>query len=210
MNAEATRRLTNAERKERTRSALLAAASREFAERGFAGARVEAIAERAGLTTGALYAHFRDKTALFLAVYERYAAGRARDVAAAGDPGRDGRRSLRAAADQWMERFDAEPWGLRLHFEFTEHARRDPELRRDFALRVGAVRDAAAEVIRSAAEEAGAELPMSAESLAAVTRALGIGLAAERSVDPEAVPPELFGDFVELLFSLLLDPKEPE
>jgi len=39
-------------------------------------------------------------------------------------------------------------------------------------------------------------------------RALGIGLAAERMVDPEAIPTTLFGDFVELLFGLLLGAEE--
>ncbi|GBQ04321.1 TetR family transcriptional regulator [Streptomyces spongiicola] len=49
------------ERAVQTRAALLRAAAEVFAESGYAGANVSAIAERAGLTLGALYFHFRNK-----------------------------------------------------------------------------------------------------------------------------------------------------
>jgi AcrR family transcriptional regulator len=48
--------------------ALLAAARAEFGRVGFAAARTETIVERAGITRGALYHHFADKTALYTAV----------------------------------------------------------------------------------------------------------------------------------------------
>lgn len=41
-----------------TRRALLNAAILEFAEKGMSGARIDDIAERAGLTKGAIYTHF--------------------------------------------------------------------------------------------------------------------------------------------------------
>ena len=53
-----------------TRQALLAAARDLFATRGFQATRTEEIVQRAGLTRGALYHHFRDKEDLFRAVYE--------------------------------------------------------------------------------------------------------------------------------------------
>jgi AcrR family transcriptional regulator len=49
-----------------SRDALIAAALREFTERGYEAATVTSIAERAGVTTGALYAHFRGKLDLLL------------------------------------------------------------------------------------------------------------------------------------------------
>lgn len=57
-------------RSERTRWALLDAARELFSERGFAGASLEDIAERAGVTRGPLYHYFDDKEDLFRAVYE--------------------------------------------------------------------------------------------------------------------------------------------
>ena len=53
-----------------TRQALLAAARQLFAADGFQATRTEEIVQRAGLTRGALYHHFRDKEDLFRAVYE--------------------------------------------------------------------------------------------------------------------------------------------
>ncbi|GGP94082.1 TetR/AcrR family transcriptional regulator [Streptosporangium pseudovulgare] len=61
-------RLTRAQQQERTRAAVLAAAGREFAEHGYAGAKVDRIAERAEMTRGAVYSNFPTKRALYLAV----------------------------------------------------------------------------------------------------------------------------------------------
>jgi AcrR family transcriptional regulator len=64
-------RRTQAERREATRTALVAAARELFAERGYAGVGTEEIVQRAGVTRGALYHHFSGKHDLFRAVYER-------------------------------------------------------------------------------------------------------------------------------------------
>ncbi|HEX4815304.1 MAG TPA: helix-turn-helix domain-containing protein [Nonomuraea sp.] len=61
-------RLTRAQQQERTRAAVLAAARREFGERGYADAKIDRIAERADLTRGAVYSNFPGKRALYLAV----------------------------------------------------------------------------------------------------------------------------------------------
>ena len=49
-----------------SRSALIVAALDEFSEKGYEAATVAGIAERAGVTTGALYAHFDGKLDLLL------------------------------------------------------------------------------------------------------------------------------------------------
>ena len=67
---EATRR-TQAERAAETREALIAAARPLFAAQGFAEAALETIVRAAGVTRGALYHHFTDKTELFAAVFEQ-------------------------------------------------------------------------------------------------------------------------------------------
>ncbi|HEY0121877.1 MAG TPA: TetR/AcrR family transcriptional regulator [Rhizobium sp.] len=55
---------------ERTSKAILAAATKEFAERGYGGARVDAIAERAKINKRMLYHYFGGKDALYVAVLE--------------------------------------------------------------------------------------------------------------------------------------------
>jgi AcrR family transcriptional regulator len=61
---------TKAEQSDATRRKLVAAARSLFAEHGFARTSTESIVQAAGVTRGALYHQFEDKTALFQAVYE--------------------------------------------------------------------------------------------------------------------------------------------
>ncbi len=56
---------------ERTRGRIVEAAVREFAEKGFAGARVESIGRRAGVNKQLLYHYFGGKEELFREVVER-------------------------------------------------------------------------------------------------------------------------------------------
>ena len=70
---ERTRR-TQAERTAETREALLKAARPLFAAHGFADVALETIVRAAGVTRGALYHHFADKTELFAAVFEQVEA----------------------------------------------------------------------------------------------------------------------------------------
>jgi AcrR family transcriptional regulator len=60
----------------RTRERILSAALKEFAAKGFAGARVDAIARRAAINKRMLYHYFGDKEDLFKAVLRRKIAER--------------------------------------------------------------------------------------------------------------------------------------
>lgn len=61
-------RLTRRQIQERNRARVLEAARDEFLERGFRDAKVDAIAERAELTRGAVYSNFTGKRALYFGV----------------------------------------------------------------------------------------------------------------------------------------------
>jgi len=54
-----------------TRETILDAAEQVFLERGVAHSSLERIAQRAGVTRGAIYWHFKDKSDLFSAMLER-------------------------------------------------------------------------------------------------------------------------------------------
>jgi AcrR family transcriptional regulator len=56
---------------ERSQAVILAAAQDEFAESGLGGARMDRIAERAGLNKRLIYYYFEDKEKLFQAVLEQ-------------------------------------------------------------------------------------------------------------------------------------------
>ena len=62
-------------RSARTRAALIGAARPLFAERGFAAVGTEEVVRAAGVTRGALYHQFEDKTELFAAVVAAVHAG---------------------------------------------------------------------------------------------------------------------------------------
>jgi TetR/AcrR family transcriptional regulator len=72
---------------ERSRARILAAALKEFSAKGFAGARVDAIAHRANINKRMLYHYFGDKEGLFKAVLRRKLSERqAWAEALSGDP----------------------------------------------------------------------------------------------------------------------------
>ncbi|MCK5940575.1 MAG: TetR/AcrR family transcriptional regulator, partial [Planctomycetes bacterium] len=62
------------------RDRLIAAATAEFAEGGYAGSTLEAIAARAGVTKGGLYFHFAGKEELFFAVLDHWREHRRREL----------------------------------------------------------------------------------------------------------------------------------
>src|ERR671919_1150196 len=70
MNPAVPRRSTQAERRARTRDALLESAARGLSRYGYGNLVLEQVAREAGYTRGALYHLFKDKEDLALAVIE--------------------------------------------------------------------------------------------------------------------------------------------
>ena len=101
-------RRTQADRSAATRTALVAAGRRLFAEHGFAGVGTEAIVAEADVTRGALYHHFADKTALFDAVFQEVEGAAARRLAerALADPDADARTIMMRSVDAWFDACD--------------------------------------------------------------------------------------------------------
>ena len=98
-------RRTQAERSAATQQALVAAARRLWGERGYAEVSTPEIAEAAGVTRGAMYHQFPDKTALFVSVLQAVEADvmtRLAATVAAAQPKTPG-DALHAAADAWLD-----------------------------------------------------------------------------------------------------------
>ncbi|MDV3449365.1 TetR/AcrR family transcriptional regulator [Bacillus safensis] len=64
-------RKTQSERKDETRKLLINSAVENFAKYGFHGVSIDKLAENAGFSKGAFYAHFRSKAEIFLALLEQ-------------------------------------------------------------------------------------------------------------------------------------------
>ena len=86
------------------RDAILAAALEEFSARGFAAARLEDVAQRAGVGKGTIYLHFRDKEALFQELVRTALVPLIGRLAAPPPPG----SSVRAALEGFAQTFAQE------------------------------------------------------------------------------------------------------
>ena len=98
-------RRTQEQRSAATQQALQAAARRLWGARGYAEVGTPEIAETAGVTRGAMYHQYADKTALFAAVLEAVEAEvmeRLQAIVVAAQPSTPA-EALRIAADAWLE-----------------------------------------------------------------------------------------------------------
>ena len=71
-----------AERRQATRDAIVAAAATLFGAKGFAATTIDEIAAAAGVAKGAVYHHFPNKEAVFEAVFRQTSAALATDITA--------------------------------------------------------------------------------------------------------------------------------
>ena len=175
-------------RRRATRERVLEAASEVFAERGFHGATVEDICERAGFTRGAFYSNFSSKDDLVLELSRRHAEDLVERIrraskcehASAEDVLRD---VLTAMADDTRSK---ERW-LVLTTEFTLHAIRDATARRAWAAQQRRVRDELVAVVDEAVSRQGLTLPLPTELFVLAAIALAQGTLTQRLVEPRSL-----------------------
>jgi AcrR family transcriptional regulator len=111
-----------------TRNLLLSAAEQVFARVGYEKAQVEEIAEAAGFSKGALYAHFKSKEELFLALYQTKTASSLEKLRHALDtaPTRDAK--IDAFRTFYINLSREKDWAL-IILEVKLFMRRHPEVR---------------------------------------------------------------------------------
>ena len=135
-----------------TRERLLRAAADVFAERGYDGTRVADIAAAAGVSNGALYAHFSSKADLLVDALRTHGRRLLADLFAA-DPNRSVTELL-LAIGRWLPR-RRDPRGY-LIVEALVAARRDQDVARPMRDYIGERADWLSELVRLA--QAGGEL----------------------------------------------------
>ena len=121
------------DRVEVTRSRVLDGARRAFARHGYEGATVKVLEAETGLSRGAIFHHFRDKEAVFLALAEDDAARTARVVAEHG------------LVQVMRELGDRDAGWLGVQLEVRRRLRTDPAFAARWAERQAAVDTATAE-----------------------------------------------------------------
>lgn len=199
------------ERRAQTRTALLDAAERLWAQRGIRGASLDEIAAQAGMTKGAVYSNFAGKTDLILALLERYTqaetdrevhdglhdTGRPRADRCA-DAGRRYARRLTADETRMKAMLQVELWlfgmrdfsaGWRIADWYNSHRE---------GLAAGLAND-------PDAISGGKSDDLSASDRASLAMAIEFGLTLQHLLDPDRVPAELYGPGM----SLVLGPALP-
>jgi AcrR family transcriptional regulator len=193
------KRLTRQEQRERTRERLIDTAAEVFAERGFHGAAVEEIAERAGYTRGAFYSNFEGKDDLFLAVYDKRMEKRVGEVSTmmreSGAPV-DFFATLRESRVEDPANLE---W-LNLQSEFLLYALRNPEVRPKFAERFRRVRRLYAHAIEEVFAAMGLAVPGPVEDLAIILQIVDEGSLPLHQLDPDEIRRDFFFDALTMLF----------
>jgi AcrR family transcriptional regulator len=201
-----TARMTREQSKAHTRERLLDAARSVFARGGFHGASVEEIASEAGFSTGALYSNFDGKEDLFLALMEREIAAHAREIAEAVGARASVDERAKGGARQWMTMIEREPELLLLFMEFWAYGVRDAQVRPKVAERFAQMRQTLTVLIAEGVRDFDLELALPAEQLAVAIDALADGIARQKLADPDAVPDDLMGKILALLFAAATRP----
>jgi AcrR family transcriptional regulator len=182
------------ERRARTRTQLLEAAARVYAERGIDGATLDDVAEEAGFTKGAVYDHFGSKDNLLFALLDEHLGQEIGEQLALFESNRDTPTRPQIGADLWLAHIQADPASFRLFVEAWVKGQRDPAMRERVVTSVQAWRS----MFRTFGEQRGEELGVTKseallESHATMMTALGLGFAMLKLTDPEAIPDRLLG-----------------
>jgi AcrR family transcriptional regulator len=156
-----------------TRERLLRAAADMFAERGYDGTRVADIAAAAGLSNGALYAHFGSKAELLVGALRAHGRRLLADLFAT-DPSRSVTDLLLVAGRRLPRRRD--PSGY-LIVEALVAARRDQDVARPMRDYMGERADWMAGLMRIAQAGGELDLALSPDALAHFCLLLAMGSA---------------------------------
>lgn len=187
-------------RRAQTRAALLEAAARVYARRGFAGATLEEVAAEAGFTKGAVYAHFGSKENLLLALVEEHLAAQAAEQMALFDRDRATWERPLAGSEHWMQRVQENPERFLLFVELWTVAQRDERLRRRLTDGLAAMHATLARFCAESSADAGFDVPDAVSGqFANVMLGLSLGLPLLKLLAPESVSNELLGTTLSVL-----------
>lgn len=176
-------------RRSNTRARLLEGALEVFAERGFHGASVEDICERAGFTRGAFYSNFGSKDELVLALFQATTDRLLEQIEAllpelANQPG-----SLLDAVLGLLDETapDQRQWHL-ISTEFTLHALRDPDAAKALNKQRAMFRESLTKLVEQITATSRLTLTVPAEQFVRLVMAVHEGARSQSLLEPRQVP----------------------
>ena len=184
--ADSSRRGPKGDKRDRTRAALLEAARAIVREKGYARTTLEAVARRAGMTTGAIYGNFKNRDELFIALGQTYWA----PVTPRVKPGATFAEVMHAMAEATLEAIPERTTAAVGRLTGLAYALTSPNLRARVREITAASYEFGAEWLRTLGDER--ELPMPPEHLVRVIHTLIEGLVLQRILTPELFPDEVF------------------
>jgi TetR/AcrR family transcriptional regulator, transcriptional repressor of aconitase len=180
-----------------THSRILAAAERLFAEDGYAGVSMPAIAKASGITAGAIYKHFDSKEDLFFEVVRR--AVHAAPVAAqSGDAAADLPRIVAAYTTRRFKRL--RQLAIEIHSASTKHPKVRRLLQRALESNTADLRNA----ILGAQQKGTLDPSLDAESLAHAVLVFVMGLMHLETLLPGRVDDAAWRTFLEARIGAIL------
>lgn len=178
------------------REKLLDAAAEEFAEVGYSGARVATIADRAGVTTGAMYNRFSGKSELLLEALDRYTGNLLAELAAADLSASD---VLSALGSELL--ITEESAAAMLILESFVAARREPEIAERLRPRLADERARLGKLVDE--DKSGGAVDATVDTAAIVTfaQAVGLGMQLLKLIDAQMPEPAAWDQLLDRLIS---------
>jgi AcrR family transcriptional regulator len=173
------------DKRQRTRTALLEAARTLIREKGYEQTRLEDVAARAGMTTGAIYGNFKNRDELFIALGQTYWA----PVTPKIPPGASFADAMRALAKATLAAVEERRPAAVGRLTGLAYTLKNEELRARVHEITKSSYDAGAEWLRGFDAS---ELPMRPDHLVRVIHALIEGLVMQRILTPELCPDKVF------------------
>ena len=190
------------DKRERTRAALLEAARALIRQNGYERTTMEEVAQRAGMTTGAIYGNFKNREELFIALGQKYWA----PIVPKVGPGATFAEAMRALAKATLAAVDDRAPVAVGRLTGLAYALTSSELRaRVHEITKGSY-EIGAEWLRTFDAS---ELPMPPDALVRVIHALIEGLVMQRILTPELCPDEVFYGAFAALTRERISPHQP-
>lgn len=184
------KRLTRQETKEQTRQRLIEAATELFAVKGYEGTTVEDLAEHAGYTRGAFYAHFANKEDLMKAIIDQ---GFDSDLEGIRQmESLEGVDALAAGYRELSRGFYGDPMNLLWMLEFQLSAVRYPALREAYAGQHRKMREGIRHLLTTHLRREGCDDPEAFEEYADLFLVIVSGLGLLKLIYGDEIQPEAF------------------
>jgi AcrR family transcriptional regulator len=190
------RRKPKGDKRERTRAKLLEAARQLVREEGYEHTTLEAVAKRAGMTTGAIYGNFKNREELFVALGQAYWP----DIKPKVKPGASFPEIMRAMAKATIAVIPDRKAAAVGRLTGVAYTLRHEDLLAQVQTVTARSYAAGAQWLRTMVEED--ELPMPAEQMVRVIHALSEGLVLQSMLTPDLFPKSVYYAAFDALTSL--------